>query len=114
MRHYGFNVAWSEGDGAYIATCPDFPGLSAFGPTPDRAIAEMETALSLAIETYRAEGWKLPVPTCHRTHSGQFRVRLPKDLHSRLAARATEEGVSLNTLVVAYLAEAVAPHDFSR
>lgn len=62
MNHYGFSVLWSEADRAYIATCPDFPGLSAFGPTPDQAVAEMETALSLAIDTYREEGWTLPTP----------------------------------------------------
>lgn len=36
--------------------------------------------------------------------SGQFRVRLPADLHTALTAEAKTQGVSLNTLVVALLA----------
>lgn len=36
--------------------------------------------------------------------SGQFRVRLPVDLHAELVAEAERQGVSLNTLVVALLA----------
>ena len=32
---YGFQIHWSEEDGAYIVTCPAFPGLSAFGDTPE-------------------------------------------------------------------------------
>ena len=36
--------------------------------------------------------------------SGKFVVRLPKSLHAALEAEATEEGVSLNQLVVAKLA----------
>jgi predicted HicB family RNase H-like nuclease len=39
-----------------------------------------------------------------REHSGQFRVRVPTDLHAALAAEAERQGVSLNTLVVALLA----------
>lgn len=36
--------------------------------------------------------------------SGQFRVRLPVELHALLAAEAERQGVSLNMLIVALLA----------
>ncbi|MFZ4698574.1 MAG: toxin-antitoxin system HicB family antitoxin, partial [Candidatus Methylumidiphilus sp.] len=36
---------------------------------------------------------------------GKFVQRLPKSLHSKLAARARQEGVSLNSLVLAFIAE---------
>jgi hypothetical protein len=39
-----------------------------------------------------------------RRYSGTFRVRVPKDLHRTLAAQAERQGVSLNTLIVSYLA----------
>jgi len=39
------------------------------------------------------------------TASGQWRQRVPRSLHARLAARARQEGVSLNTLVTAMIAE---------
>lgn len=39
--------------------------------------------------------------------SGQLRVRLPRDLHAELAAEADRQGVSLNALIVAFLAGAV-------
>lgn len=39
-----------------------------------------------------------------RMASGQFRVRLPVELHEALTAEAERQGVSLNTLVVALLA----------
>lgn len=107
MTRYSFSVAWSEPDSAYLALCAEFPGLSAFGETPEQALSEMETALGLAIETYQEEGWELPPPLEQRSHSGQLRVRLPRALHARLAAQAQRDGVSLNTLIVAYLAEAL-------
>jgi hypothetical protein len=39
--------------------------------------------------------------------SGKFVARVPRSLHTRLAARAEQEGVSMNTLVVAMLSEGV-------
>lgn len=109
MNRYSFSVAWNEADNAYLALCAEFPGLSAFGETPEQAISELETAVELAIETYREEGWELPQPLGQQSHSGQLRLRLPRGLHARLAAQAERDGVSLNTLIVAYLAEALGP-----
>lgn len=36
--------------------------------------------------------------------SGHLSLRLPIDLHNQLAAKAAEQGVSLNTLIIALLA----------
>lgn len=44
----------------YKATCAAFPGLSAFGPTPEDAKREGEVALKGFIEAYQAEGRELP------------------------------------------------------
>lgn len=63
---YSFNVFWSDEDAAYIAVCPEFPGLSAFGETAEQALTEMKLALELAMETYQEEGWTLPEPTTHQ------------------------------------------------
>lgn len=56
MEHYGFKVLWSDEDGGYIATCPDFPGLSAFGESENDALAEGKAALQLFLEALQAEG----------------------------------------------------------
>ncbi len=59
---FSFALHWSDEDGGYIATCPEFLGLSAFGESPDEAIAEAQVALELMIETYRESGQSLPEP----------------------------------------------------
>ncbi len=56
------------------------------------------------METHRAEGWPLPEVQAVARYSGQFRLRVPRSLHAELAARAEAEGVSLNALVVSYIA----------
>ena len=63
MEHYGFDVFWSEEDDGYIATCPDFPGLSAFGDTEEQSLKEAKVALKLFIESIQSEGKLVPQAT---------------------------------------------------
>lgn len=102
-QHYSLTLAWSDEDNGYIALCPEFPGVSAFGDTPQDAISEAGTALLATIETYKAEGWSLPEPRRIPKCSGRLLLRLPKSLHTRLAGEADNEGVSLNTHIIALL-----------
>ena len=64
----------------------------------------MEGWLEVAV----AYGDEIPPPRDpFPEHSGKFQVRLPVGLHGKLAAVAEDEGVSLNQLVTAILAEGV-------
>ena len=104
-QKYSFNLRYSEEDAGYIAVCPEFPGLSAFGESPEEAIEEAKVALELFIDTYKEENKPLPEPNVTKEHSGQIRIRLPKSLHQRLAMQAEEEGTSINTLMIQYISE---------
>ena len=46
--------------------------------------------------------------------SGKFVARVPRSIHSQLVARARTEGVSLNTLVLAYIAEGLGRRERQR
>jgi predicted HicB family RNase H-like nuclease len=46
----------------------------------------------------------LPEPLAMRRYSGQFKVRIPPEVHRRLSIEASESKVSLNRLVSAKLA----------
>ena len=111
MSKYGFSLLWSEEDQGFIVTCPDFPGLSAFGETPEEALIEAKVALELFTDSLCASGHPLPKPTETVDYSGQIRLRMPKSLHSSLVKNAGEEGVSLNTWLVTLLAERNAASD---
>jgi predicted RNase H-like HicB family nuclease len=52
----------SEEDGGYIADIPDLPSCSAFGESPEAALAEVERAKSAWLEAARAEGKPVPKP----------------------------------------------------
>ncbi len=110
---YGFNIFWSEDDGGYIATCPDFPGFMAFGDTYEDAAREAKGVVEMFIESYNERGKPLPDATVLNGYSGQIRLRMPNSLHRDLAATAEKEGVSLNVYMVSLLASRHAVKDFA-
>jgi predicted RNase H-like HicB family nuclease len=62
VKDYHINIFYSEEDGGYIADIPDLEACSAFGSTPAEALAEVETAKTVWLETARAEGKPVPEP----------------------------------------------------
>ncbi len=63
MTDYHINIFFSEEEGGYIADIPDLAYCSAFGETPEEALAEVLKAKSAWIEAARAEGKQIPPPT---------------------------------------------------
>lgn len=100
---YSLTVVWSEEDGSYVATCPLFPGLMAFGDTKEEAVKEAEVALEGIIDSLKVDNAPIPEPDILEKHSGQFTLRIPKSLHRKLSVVAEREGVSLNQHVLTVL-----------
>lgn len=99
MQKYSFKIEWSKDDSEYVATCPSFQGLSAFGETEEDALKEAKIALALFIESYKERGISLPEPQSSQAFSGQIRLRLPKSLHQRATRMASDDGISLNQYI---------------
>jgi predicted HicB family RNase H-like nuclease len=51
----------------------------------------------------KKNGEPIPEPVTSKHYSGKFIVRLPPEVHRRLALEAAESGVSLNRLASARL-----------
>jgi len=62
VKDYHINIFWSDEDGGYIADIPDLEACSAFGRTPQEALAELEQAKAAWLEAARAEGKPIPAP----------------------------------------------------
>lgn len=63
MRDYHINIFYSEEDEGYIADIPDLKYCSAFGETPVEALQELDLAKQAWIESAKAEGKPVPLPT---------------------------------------------------
>lgn len=70
---YGIVIKWSEEDGEYIATCPSFPGLLAFGSTLVEAAAEASIAINLFVEQYQTAGQRLPKARLFNRKGGKIK-----------------------------------------
>jgi predicted RNase H-like HicB family nuclease len=64
MSDYHINIFYSEENGGYVADIPDLEFCSAFGRTPEEALAEVKKARELWIASARAEGRPVPEPRC--------------------------------------------------
>src|SRR5512135_1798465 len=102
----------AEEGGGYLITFPDLPGCMSDGETIEEAVANGADAEAAWLQA--AEKWGDPIPKPGEGPSGKFVQRLPKSLHARLVARARQEGVSMNTLVTAVLAEALGRKEGAR
>jgi predicted RNase H-like HicB family nuclease len=62
MRDYHINIFYSEEDEGYIADIPDLDACSAFGNTPQEALAELHTARKAWLKAAKAARKRIPPP----------------------------------------------------
>lgn len=60
--HYHINLFWSSEDDCWIADVPDLKPCSAHGDTPEEAIANIQNAIGLWLETAAESGLAIPEP----------------------------------------------------
>ncbi len=101
--HYTYRVTWSEEDGEHVGLCAEFPSLSWVAPTPEDALAGIRQTVRTAVRDMEESGEPVPAPLAVKRFSGEFRVRIPPEVHRSLALQAAEQGVSLNRLASAKL-----------
>jgi antitoxin HicB len=113
IMNYPFEIrplSASEG-GGYLISYPDFSDCISDGETLEEAIASGKDALTATIAALTNKGFPIPKPNSGGVASGKFVARVPKTIHAQLATRAKSEGVSLNTLVLTFIAEGLGRHD---
>ncbi len=62
MKDYHINIFHSDEDGGYIADIPDLESCSAFGETPEEALAEVIKAKKAWLEAAQISGKPVPQP----------------------------------------------------
>ena len=104
IDHYTYRVTWSPEDKEHVGLCAEFPLLILAGLTPEDALVGIRQIVTEAVNDMQASGEAIPEPFAEKRYSGEFRVRIPPELHRALAMQAAEQGVSLNRLASAKLA----------
>jgi antitoxin HicB len=94
-----------EEGGGYLVSFPDFAECISDGETVDEAIENGLDAVKATIDALKAKKLPVPTPNSGGIASGKFVARVPKTVHAQLTTRARAEGVSLNALVLTFIAQ---------
>jgi predicted RNase H-like HicB family nuclease len=62
VSDYHINVFYSDDDGGYVADIRDLEACSAFGASPEEALAEVEKAKQAWLAAAREAGKAIPEP----------------------------------------------------
>ena len=103
-REYTYQVFWSKEDEEYVGTCAEFPMLSYCGEAIEETLEGIVDVVRGALDILEEEGREIPIPFGARHYSGKLILRMPPELHRRLAMDAATQGVSINRLVTERLA----------
>ena len=104
--------------GGFLITFPDLPGCMADGTTEAEAIETGRDAFLSWVSAVADMGDAIPKPVFTTASviplplSGRFVQRVPKSIHTQLAAKAKQEGVSLNSLVLSFIADGLGRLNF--
>ena len=102
---YTYRVTWSEDDNEYVGLCAEFPSLSWLAPTPETALKGIRNLVSEVVADMKKTDEEAPNPIACRSFNGKFMVRVPPDVHRKLAVQAAESGVSLNRIASSKLSQ---------
>jgi len=100
IEKYTYRVEWSEEDKLHIARCLEFPSLAAHGSTVVGALKEIEKVVEEAIAWMREENEEIPEPFGLKKYKGNLTLRVPVEVHRKLAIKSAEEGVSINKYIL--------------
>jgi predicted HicB family RNase H-like nuclease len=100
---YTYRITWSDEDNEYVGLCAEFPSLSWLAKDPQAALRGIRKLVHEVIEDMGREGEAVPEPIALKRFSGKFMVRVPPQVHRKMAIEAAESGVSLNRLASAKL-----------
>ena len=85
--------------------CVEFPSLSWLSTTPESALKGIRKVVAEIVDDMTQSGETIPEPMASKPYSGKFMVRIPPELHRKLAIQAAESGVSLNRLASSKLSQ---------
>ncbi len=105
---YRMEIIEDEEEGGYVASYPELPGCISCGETMESAIRNVQDAKKAWLEAALEEGIEIFEPTPFERYSGQFKLRMPRSLHKRLAEQSKREGISMNQYCVYLLSKSEA------
>jgi len=94
--NYKIEVTQDKDEGGFALQCPELRGCITCADTIEDGFKMIEDAKRCWFTACLEDGIPIPEPSNMQDYSGQFKLRLPKSLHKKLADRSRQEGISMN------------------
>lgn len=91
MAGYTF-VIQPDGDGSYIGSANELPGVIVDGETPEQCARHLADTLETVIATYLADGVAPPSPTRRERRTEQVNVRFTQSERRMLERESSRQG----------------------
>lgn len=101
---YKMEITPDPDEGGYVASFPDLPGCLTYADTLEELFLMAEDAKKTWLEAALEDSIIVKEPASLDDYSGQFKLRLPRELHKSLAEHAREAGISMNQYCLYLLA----------
>lgn len=111
---YRLEIVEDTAEGGYVASFPDLKGCITCADAADEALRLAMDAKKEWLKAAIEEGYEIPLPYTDDSYSGQFKFRMPKSLHRKLAEHAKLEGISMNQYCLYLLSTNDAIHSIQR
>ena len=111
---YRLEIVEDTAEGGYVASFPDLKGCITCADAADEALRLAMDAKKEWLKAAIEEGYEIPLPDTDDSYSGQFKFRMPKSLHRKLAEHAKLEGISMNQYCLYLLSTNDAIHSIQR
>ena len=105
---YKMEIEPDSDEGGFVVSFPELPGCISSGGDIQEAVSNAKDAQKAWFEAAIEDGISINEPLPVEKYSGQFKLRLPKSLHKRLAEESKSEGISMNQYCVYLLAQGCA------
>lgn len=94
-----------DGEVLYEARVKEFPDATEYAESAQEAYELALDTVEASLEVLQEQGKAVPTPSeTPEDYSGRVTLRVPKNLHRRLALAAEDEAISLNQYLVSLLA----------
>ena len=80
---YRMAIVEDRDEGGFVVSYPDLPGCITCGETVGSAVANAQDAKLAWLEAALEDGIPIREPDDLESYSGQFKLRIPKSLHSK-------------------------------
>lgn len=107
---YRLEIVPDTEEGGFTAYYPELPGCATCGETAESVLANALDAKKAWLTAALEDGYKITEPASVEeepleSFSGQFKLRMPKSLHRKLAEQSRREGVSMNQYCIYLLSQ---------